>query len=155
MSYREQTPQLLSILIRKLKPGKTFEDFQQAHLPPGKATKTEFGYDVDYFTAPTRVIDAVSAADPSMIVSIGLSYGDAGVILKEVGNKIPFEKERHDKIAEVADKISAQVFFVGADNNFGFSDSSYTQLPLTEITPEILAALNLLVPQKQTNLSED
>ena len=148
MSYREQTPQILSILIRKLKPGKTFEDFQKSHLPPGKTTKTEFGYDVDYFTAPTRVIDAVSAADPSVIVSIGLTYGDAGDILKEVSDKIPFEKERHDKIAEVADKVSAQVFFVGADNNYGFSDSSYTQLPLTEITPEIIAALTAIIPQK-------
>lgn len=148
MSYREQTPQILSILIRKLKPGKTFEDFQKAHLPPGKSTKTEFGYDVDYFTAPTRVINAVSAADPSMIVSIGLSYGDADVILKEVSDKIPFEKERHDKIAEVADKVSAQVFFVGADNNYGGADSSYTQLPLTEITPEIIAILNSIIPKK-------
>jgi hypothetical protein len=33
MSYRDKTPSVISILQRKLKPGKTFEDFQSAHVP--------------------------------------------------------------------------------------------------------------------------
>ena len=39
MSYREKTPIVVSILKRKLKPGKTFEDFQIAHLPGANAKK--------------------------------------------------------------------------------------------------------------------
>ena len=39
MSYKEKTPAVISILKRKLKPGKTFEDFQQAHLPGDGAKK--------------------------------------------------------------------------------------------------------------------
>lgn len=70
MSYREKTPTIISILTRKLKPGKTFEDFQQAHLPAEQAEKNELGYDVDFFGVPTRVINAISAEDPSVIYSI-------------------------------------------------------------------------------------
>ena len=76
MSYWDKTHTVVSILQRKLKDGKTFEDFQKAHTPTGKVEKTTFGYDVDFFSVPTRVINAVSLQDPSVIVSIGLSYGD-------------------------------------------------------------------------------
>lgn len=150
MTYREKTPQILSVLTRKLKPGKTFEDFQKAHLPPGKAIKTEFGYDVDYFKAPTRVINAVSATDPSIIVSIGLTYGDPEEVFKEISSKIPLEKDRHDRIAEVADKVGPSLaYFVTSDNNYGGTDPEYTQLPLSKVTLEIVATLEALVPQKK------
>lgn len=151
MTYRDQTPQILSVLTRKLKPGKTFEDFQNAHLPPGKTVKTEFGYDVDYFKAPTRVINAVSAADPSIIVSIGLTYGDPEQVLQEIASKVPLEKDRHDRIAEVADKVGPSLaYFVASDNNYGGANPKYSQLPLSEVTPEVVAALEALVPQKKT-----
>jgi hypothetical protein len=149
MSYREQTPQIISILMRKLKPGKTFEDFQKAHLPPGPATQTEFGYDAEYFNTPARVIDAISAADPSIIISIGLSYGDPKTILQEVVQKIPLEKDRHEKIAAVADKIGpTQVLLVRGDNNFGGTHLTHVQLPLSDLTPDLIADINAIVPQK-------
>ncbi|MBP9791965.1 MAG: hypothetical protein KBC27_02015 [Rickettsiales bacterium] len=88
MSYRDKTPQILSILTRKLKAGKSFEDFQKAHLPRGKAEKDTFGYNIDYFNHPTRVINAISVTDPTIIVSIGLTYGQIQTIAKEVVDKI-------------------------------------------------------------------
>lgn len=149
MSYREKTPQVISILTRKLKPGKTFQDFQKAHTPPGKTTKTKFGYDVDYFPVPTRVINCISAEDPTIIVSIGLSYGDPETIFAIVKEKFETEKQRHDATAEVADKVGpTKVYFVGSDNNYGGKDPAYTQESLPEITPEILAMVQSLVPQK-------
>jgi hypothetical protein len=149
MSYREKTPQVISILTRKLKPGKTFQDFQKAHIPPGEATKTQFGYDSDYFPIPTRVINCISAEDPTIIISIGLSYGDPQVIFTAAKEKLNTEQKRHDAIAEVADKIgAAKVYFVGSDNNYGGKDPSYTQEPLPEITPEILAMIQSVIPQK-------
>ncbi|ETO92491.1 hypothetical protein [Legionella oakridgensis] len=148
MSYREKTPQIISILTRKLKPGKTVEDFQKAHLPPGNAKETEFGYDVDYFHAPTRVIHAVSVADPSVIISIGLTYGNPEVVLQEVHDKLPLEQERANKIAQVADKVGpSMIYFVASDNNYGGADE--TQLPLYEVTSEVVAAIESLIPQKK------
>ncbi len=149
MNYRQQTPTLISILTRKLKPGKTFEDFQKAHLPPGQIDKSDFGYDVDYFSVPTRVINSVSAADPTVIVSVGFSYGNVDDIFSGIAKKLPTEKERHNKIAEVAEKIGvSQVFIVKTDNNYGGSNPDFEQVPLTEVTPELLERINALVPQK-------
>lgn len=150
MSDWNKTPQIISILTRKLKPGQTFEDFQQAHLPPGEAKKTEFGYQVSYFNAPTRVINTVSAIDPTMIVTISFSYGDPQSILDEVKTHLPIEAERHKKIAEVADKIGpALVYFVASDNNYSNPDIDYQQLPLVEVTQELVDALQAMVPQKK------
>ena len=56
MTYREKTPTMLSILTRKLKPGKSFEDFKRAHVPVGDSKKTEFGYDIDFFRVFLRFL---------------------------------------------------------------------------------------------------
>ena len=148
MSYKENTPQIISVLTRKLKPGKTFADFQQAHLPPGAAKKTELGYDVDYFDSPTRVINAISAEDPNIIISIGLSYGEPEEIFNEVQSKLPIEKERAKKIADVAEKIGpAKIFFVASDNNYS-AVKEQTQKPLVEVTQELIDFIDKLAPQK-------
>lgn len=149
MSYREKTPQIISILTRKLKPGKTFQDFQRAHIPPGEATKTEFGYDVDYFPIPTRVINCINAEDPTIIVSIGFSYGDPEIIFSAVTDKLKSEKGRHDAMEKVAETINPpKIYFVGADNNYGGADPAYIQGPLPEITPEMIAAIHSLFQKK-------
>ncbi len=149
MSYREKTPQIISVLMRKLKPGQTFEDFQKAHLPPGDVQKTAFGYDVNYFNAPTRVINAISLSDPSMIISIGLTYGEPNEVLKEVKEKIPLEKDRRKQIAQVADKVGpAMIYFVASDENYGNPETQYQQLPCPEVTQEVIDAFEALVPKK-------
>ncbi len=149
MTYREQTPQIIAILTRKLKPGKTFEDFQQAHLPPGKVHKMELGYDVDYFPLPTRVINMVSLTDPSLIVSIGMSYGEGDAIFKAVQEKMPIESERAKKIAEVSDKAGpTQIFAVATDNNYGARHMECPQAGLIPVTPELIAMLAQLFAPK-------
>ncbi len=143
MSYRDRTPQIISILTRRLKPGKTFEDFQQAHLPPGKCTPTEFGYNVDYFPIPTRVLNMISLTDPSIIVSVGLSYGASSEeIFKAVQEKMPVEHERAKKIEAVSEKAGAtQLFAVAADNNYGDRNPDYSQAPLIPVTPELVEVI--------------
>lgn len=149
MSYREKTPQVVSILTRKLKPGKTFEDFQKAHTPPGEPKVHALGTDVEYFSLPTRVINIVSTDDPRVIVSIGLSYGEPQEIFAEVQSKIPLEQQRAKRIAEVADKVEpSKVFFVASDNNYGGIGTDYQQLPLAEVTPEVTSAIEALMPKK-------
>ncbi len=148
MTYREKTPTVLSILTRRLKPGKTFEDFQKSHIPAGKAEKTEFGYDVDFFGVPTRVINAVSTDDPKIIYSIGLSYGDISDIFAQATKKMTEEGqpgERRDKLDEICDDIAKPVIaFVGSDNNYGGKDPHFAQGPLAQVTTEITVAVKAL-----------
>lgn len=153
MSYREKTPTVISILTRKLKPGKTFSDFQKAHIPSGNVEKTEFGYDVEYFNVPTRVINAVSAEDPSVIYSIGLSYGDISEIFSEAMAKSKEDSKsgnRGDKLDEVCDDLTEPVIaFVGADNNYGGKDPKYEQGSLATVTPEIVQAIKNIKSQNK------
>lgn len=55
MSYREKTPIVVSILKRKLKPGKTFEDFQIAHLPGANAKKMNLVTRLIFWRANYRI----------------------------------------------------------------------------------------------------
>lgn len=153
MSYRDKTPTVISILTRKLKPGKTFLDFQRAHIPSGEAEKTEFGYDVEYFKVPTRVINAVSAEDPSVIYSIGLSYGDISKIFSEAMAKLNEDSKsgnRGDKLDEVCDDLAEPIIaFVGADNNYGGKDPDYEQVSLAQVTPEVVQAIKNMKNKKE------
>lgn len=156
MSYREKTPAVVSILKRRLKPGKTFEDFQEAHLPGGDAQKKKLGYEVDFFGVPTRVINAVSAEDPTVIYSIGLSYGDIAKIFSEATSKSKEESapgQRGDKLDEVCDDMALPVIaFVGADNDYGGKGLDYEQAPLPKVTPEITAAVKkMLNPEGESS----
>ena len=148
MTYRDKTPTVLSILTRKLKPGKSFEDFQKAHVPVGVSKKTEFGYDTDFFGVPTRVINAVSCEDPSLIYSIGLSYGTVEQVFSEA--KLAMKKEskpeqRSDRLDKICDDLTEPVIaFVGADNNYGGRNPDYTQTPLAKVTPEVTKIIQKL-----------
>ena len=143
MSYRDKTPQVISILTRKLKPGKTFNDFAKAHLPPGEVKEGKFGYNIEYFNHPTRVINAISITDPKTIISIGMIYGNATSIAKEAVSKIESEIERRNKIDKVAEKIGpTQLFLVSSDNNFGGEDPNFKQTPLTDNPQSILDIIN-------------
>lgn len=149
MSYRDKTPSVISILQRKLKPGKTFEDFQKAHTPGENVKKKEFGYEVDFFGVPTRVINAVSVEDPNIIYSIGLSYGDIDTILKEAGSKSQEDSgpgKRKDKLKEVCDNVSpTAIALVATDNDYGGKGLQYEQTPLAKVTPEITQAIKELL----------
>ena len=150
MSYRDKTPTVISILTRKLKEGKTFEDFQEAHVPVSdkEAEKTEFGYDTEFFGVPTRVINAVSGDDPNVIYSIGLSYGSIEKIFTEATKAAKEEVKpgkRSDNLDDVCDDIAEPVIaFVGADNNYGGKDPAYEQTPLAKVTPEITKAIKMM-----------
>ncbi len=151
MSFKEKTPQIISILTRKLKPGKTFKDFQEAHLPPGECRKTEFGYEVDYFPLPTRVINSISLTDPSIISSIGFSYGTKEQIFKAVEERLPIEAERAKKIAEVSEKVGpTQLFVVATDNNYGGAHQNCPQEDLIQLSPELLQGISEFLGSKKS-----
>lgn len=123
-SREANTPIAISVLYRKLHDGKTFSDFHNAWLPPSEYTKPfNIGNKLYYHYAnvPTRVINAVNIADPKEIISVGMSWCDEkqfGQLLEQV-SKAKSNEVRHDKISEVADKISSTIYKVEADTNIG------------------------------------
>ena len=158
MSYRNKTPNVISILKRRLKPGKTFEDFQQAHVPTDNAQQHEFGYVCDFFGVPTRVINAVSAEDPTIIYSIGFSYGTIAEIFAEAVAKSKEDArpgKRADKLDEVCDDMAPPVIaFVAADNDYGGQALDYKQAALATVTPEITAAVKEMIGKKPESFEE-
>jgi hypothetical protein len=94
-------PSLISVLKRKLHPGKTYEDYHKSWLP-----SLNEGQDLShYFPFMTYVMNAQNVMDSSDILSIGFMWGDPMEIYeltKTVGNT---EKMRHDAIETVAEKI--------------------------------------------------
>jgi hypothetical protein len=151
-NYRIKTPTVISILTRKLKPNKTFEDFQEAHVPHGEVEKTDFGCNVSFFGVPTRVINAISCEDPSIIYSIGLSYGTIEDIFSEANKAMKEDSQpgrRGEKLDEICDDLTDPVVaFVASDNNYGGKDPLYEQTPLAQVTPEITDVIKKLKEKK-------
>jgi len=152
MSYRSKTPCVISILQRKLKPGKTFEDFQEAHLPGGNIKKHTYGYTTDFFGIPTRVINSVDTQDPTIIVSLGFNYGTIDEIFEAAtrgAEKDSQKGSRGDKLDEVCDDIAPpRILFVATDNDYGGEGLEYTQKPLAKVTPEVTQAIKEMLNQK-------
>lgn len=91
---------IVSVLKRRLREGKTYEDFREAWLP-------DKGFGVN-----TRVISAVSMEDPRDIVTIGfaeLDPGDVEAFVERVG---PQEKERHDRLKAVVEPGGDRGFYL-------------------------------------------
>ncbi|MEM0967588.1 MAG: hypothetical protein AAGJ81_15680 [Verrucomicrobiota bacterium] len=144
MPYREKTPTVVSILTRRLKEGFTFDDFQKAHVPDGENyKKIENGHQVDFFTLPTRVINAVSYNDPRVIISIGLSYGDGEDVFADALAGAAKDKARAARLNEICEKIEETKFaFVANDNNYGGEGLDFNQSPLIDVTnPEVFEAV--------------
>ncbi|MEM7123938.1 MAG: hypothetical protein AAF563_21865 [Pseudomonadota bacterium] len=83
---------LCSVLIRRLKPGATYDDFREAWKPN------------QGFGVPVRVINAQSLDDPNEIVSVGLvdlPTEDLPAMLKTVAES---EARRHEQIAHVIEE---------------------------------------------------
>src|SRR3954464_2647860 len=84
---------IVSILVRRLREGKTYEDFREAWLP-----EKGFGW-------PTRVVTAQRMDDPREIVTIGFSdigQEEAQALLEQVG--IRDAGEQSDDAAEEPDE---------------------------------------------------
>lgn len=91
---------VLSVLVRRLREGKTYEDFRQAWLP-----EQGFGF-------PTRVVSAQRVDDEQEIITIGfseLSEEEAEAQLVRIG---PQEQRRHDQIDAVIEADATRAFYV-------------------------------------------
>lgn len=93
----KNNPLTLSVLFRKLKNEKTYQDFREAWLPPVQDTSK-------YFGMPVLVINAQSVQDPSEIISVGLIWANVQEAINEYMQYQKTEELRHEKI----DKITEQ-----------------------------------------------
>jgi hypothetical protein len=111
---------IVAIFRRRLKPGKTFEDFK-------RAWEAEQGFGV-----PARVLTAVALADPRDVLTIG--FVDLTPAELEAGAAAVAEQEqtRHERIAEVIESTELREFyelrsehdFSGAPEEIGPGDAA-------------------------------
>ena len=91
---------IISILTRRLREGKTLEDFRAAwHRERG-------------FGVPTRVVTGESLDDPREIVTIGFTDIEVDEIEAFLKRTAPEEASRHDRIAEVIEPEMTRAFYV-------------------------------------------
>src|SRR3990167_627782 len=102
-----ESPNVLVVLNRKLKPGVTFKDFYEAWKPPAHVTKmSEHKNEYHYFNLPVRVIHAENASDPSDIITVCMIWGEKHQVeTKFVSEMKPFE-EREQSRQNKQEKIS-------------------------------------------------
>jgi hypothetical protein len=96
----EQLVIVISILIRQLREGKTYQDFREAWLP-------DQGFDF-----PTRVVSAQNVQNEREVITIGfseLSEADAEAQLQRIG---PQERRRHERIDDVVEPEMTRRFYV-------------------------------------------
>jgi hypothetical protein len=98
---------LAVVFIRRLREGKTWEDFRDAWYPD-----TGFG-------VPARVIAGPSTTDPREIVTVGF-VDIAPDDLASMGEQVAAaEASRHDRIAEVIESTEVRTFFeLEGDHDF-------------------------------------
>ncbi len=91
---------VISVLTRRLREGKTYEDFREAWLPD-----QGFGF-------PTRVLSAQRVDDEHEVITIGfseLSEEEAEAQLQRIGAQ---EERRHDRIDAVVEPEMTRHFYV-------------------------------------------
>jgi hypothetical protein len=91
---------VISILTRRLREGKTLEDFREAWYREG-------GFEV-----PTRVVTGQGLEDPRDIVTIGFTDIQLDEIEAFLERTAPEETRRRDRIAEVIEPEMTRAFYV-------------------------------------------
>jgi len=91
---------VISVLVRRLREGKTYEDFREAWLPD-----QGFGF-------PTRVVSAQRVDDDREVITIGFSELDEAEADAQLRRLGPQEERRHDRIESVVEPDMTPRFYV-------------------------------------------
>ena len=91
---------IISILMRRLREGKTLEDFREAWQREGG------------FGVPTRVITGQGLEDSRDVVTIGFTDIELDEIEAFLERTAPEEARRHERIAEVIEPEMTRAFYV-------------------------------------------
>jgi hypothetical protein len=105
---------VIAVLSRRLREGKTYEDFREAWLP-----EQGFGF-------PTRVLSAQAADDEREIITIGFSEMDEAEAEAQLQRIGPQEQRRHDKIDAVIEPGMTRRFYVQV------ADDDFTNAPVND-----------------------
>lgn len=100
---RDASAQMVIVNHRKLKDGKTYQDFHQAWLPP--VTNSAEGSPMGYFQGSVKVYNACDITDPTDVLTIALLSGDINDVQKESIRLSETEKLRSERVKQVADKV--------------------------------------------------
>jgi hypothetical protein len=90
---------IVSVFIRRLRPGATFEDFVR-----------EWEAD-EGFGVPTRVFNAQSLTDPREVISIGFVATGAGQLRQWLSATHAPEAARHDRIDTVIESTTLRSMY--------------------------------------------
>ncbi len=91
---------VISVLVRRLQEGKTYEDFREAWLPD-----QGFGF-------PTRVVSAIRADDEREVITLGFSEIDESEAEAQLAQIAPQEQRRHDRIDDIVEPEMTRHFYV-------------------------------------------
>jgi hypothetical protein len=91
---------VIAVLIRRLREGKTYEDFREAWLPD-----QGFGF-------PTRVVSAQRVDDEREVITIGFSELDEAEAEAQLQRIGPQEQRRHERIDAVVEPEMIRRFYV-------------------------------------------
>ena len=91
---------VISILMRRLREGKTLDDFRAAWERQGG------------FGVPTRVLTGQGLDDPRDIVTIGFTDIELDEIEAMLERTAPEEARRHERIAAVIEPEMTRAFYV-------------------------------------------
>ena len=98
---------VIAVLMRRLREGKTYDDFREAWLP-----EQGFGF-------PTRVVSAQRVDDDREIITIGFSELDEAEAEAQLQRIGPQEQRRHERIDDVVEPEMTRRFYVQvADDDF-------------------------------------
>jgi hypothetical protein len=91
---------VISVLIRRLREGKTYEDFREAWLP-----EQGFGF-------PTRVVSAQRVDDDREVITVGFSELDESEAEAQLQRIGPQEQRRDNRIDAVIEPDMSRRFYV-------------------------------------------
>jgi hypothetical protein len=91
---------VISVLSRRLREGKSYEDFREAWLP-----EQGFGF-------PTRVVGAVNVEDQREVITIGFSELDEAEAEAQLQRIGPEQERRHDRVDAVIEPGMTRHFYV-------------------------------------------
>ncbi len=105
---------VISVLTRRLREGRTYEDFREAWLP-----EQGFGF-------PTRVVSAQRVDDEREVITIGFSELDEHEAEEQLRRIGPQEHLRHDRIDAVVEPEMTRHFYVQV------AEDDFTEISPTE-----------------------
>ncbi|HRE39692.1 MAG TPA: hypothetical protein PLG90_00005 [Ignavibacteria bacterium] len=99
MKLNPEEANFISIFVRKLKTGKTYEDFKKNWFPDKP------------FPIPVRVINSININDKSEILSVGFLKINEDEF-DDVLNKISVQESvRHERISDVIEKTELKAIY--------------------------------------------